>query len=63
MLTDKDIKKLTKALVSREEFHTANTKVLEDYIIQEMKMLSAKVDRHEKWILQIAEKLDLKLKT
>ena len=37
-------------------------KLLSDYH-QEMKMLSAKVDRHEKWILQIAEKLELKLKT
>jgi len=32
----------------------------EDYR-QEMVMLSHKVDRHEKWILQLAEKLGLKL--
>ncbi len=97
MLTDKDIKKLTNALVGRDEFQTANTKmlneifitrkdledfrketkesfsnlqtsidrlakILEDYI-QEMKMLAVKVDRHEKWIFQIAKKLDMKLKT
>ena len=28
---------------------------------QEMKMLSIKIDRHEKWINQIASKLGLKL--
>jgi SUMO ligase MMS21 Smc5/6 complex component len=32
-----------------------------DAFFQEMLMLSHKVDRHEKWILQIAEKLELKL--
>jgi uncharacterized coiled-coil DUF342 family protein len=32
-----------------------------DTYFQEMVMLSHKVDRQEKWILQIAEKLDLKL--
>lgn len=32
----------------------------EDYR-QEMLMLARKIDRHEKWILQIAEKLGMKL--
>ena len=32
-----------------------------DAYYQEMMMLSVKVDRHEKWLQQIAEKLDLKL--
>ena len=32
-----------------------------DTYFQEMVMLSHKVDRHEKWILQLAEKLGLKL--
>ena len=32
-----------------------------DIYYQEMMMLSVKVDRHEKWLQQIAEKLDLKL--
>ncbi|OIO51938.1 MAG: hypothetical protein AUJ11_01230 [Parcubacteria group bacterium CG1_02_44_65] len=97
MLTDKDIEKLTDALVSRDEFHASNTKILDEVFAthkdlqglkdemnqkfsglqnsidglakviadytQELKMLASKVDRHEKWILQIAEKLDLKLKT
>jgi hypothetical protein len=32
-----------------------------DKFFQELVMLSHKVDRHEKWLLQIAEKLGLKL--
>jgi len=32
-----------------------------DTYFQEMVMLSHKVDRHEKWLQKIAEKLDIKL--
>lgn len=32
-----------------------------DAFFQEMVMLSHKVDRHERWLHQIAEKLDVKL--
>lgn len=32
-----------------------------DTYYQEMMMLSIKVDRHEKWLQQIASRLDLKL--
>jgi len=32
-----------------------------DTYFQEMMMLSVKVDRHEKWLKQIADKLELKL--
>lgn len=32
-----------------------------DTYFQEMVMLTHKVDRHEKWILQLAEKLGIKL--
>ncbi len=32
-----------------------------DAFFQELVMLSRKVDRHEKWLLQIAEKLGIKL--
>jgi len=32
-----------------------------DTFFQELVMLSHKVDRHEKWLLQIAEKLGIKL--
>jgi len=35
-------------------------KKADDYF-QEMVMLTRKVDRHEKWLLQIAEKLGIKL--
>ena len=33
-----------------------------DGYFQEMVMLTHKVDRHEKWLLEIAEKLGVKLK-
>ncbi|MDP2639004.1 MAG: hypothetical protein Q8P06_02440 [Candidatus Azambacteria bacterium] len=33
-----------------------------DTYFQEMVMLSHKVDRHEKWLLELAEKLGIKLK-
>ncbi|HAJ44377.1 MAG: hypothetical protein UV53_C0002G0031 [Candidatus Azambacteria bacterium GW2011_GWE1_42_9] len=33
-----------------------------DTYFQEMVVLSHKVDRHEKWLLEIAEKLGVKLK-
>lgn len=33
-----------------------------DTYFQEMVLLSHKVDRHEKWLLEIAEKLGIKLK-
>ena len=33
-----------------------------DTFFQEMVMLSHKVDRHERWILQLAEKLGMTLK-
>jgi len=33
-----------------------------DTYFQEMVMVSHKVDRHEKWLLEIAEKLGIKLK-
>ena len=32
-----------------------------DMYYQEMLMLAHKVDRHEKWLIQIAQKLDIKL--
>lgn len=38
------------------------TKAIETYH-QEQVALSAKVDRHEKWIQQIAEKIEIELKT
>jgi len=38
-----------------------NYAVKADNYFQEMIVLTHKVDRHEKWILQLAEKLGLKL--
>jgi len=49
----KDIRDLTSAV-------DAYAKRADDYF-QEMIMLGHKVDRHEKWIQQIAGKLDIKL--
>ncbi len=48
-----DLRNLTSAV-------DAYAKKADDFF-QEMVMLSHKVDRHEKWIQQIAEKLDIKL--
>ena len=50
----------------REDFSNLQTAVdayaqKADTYFQEMLMLSHKVDRHEKWIQQIAEKLGIKL--
>lgn len=51
MLDDKDIQKLKEELTTKKR----------DTYFQEMVMLSHKVDRHEKWIKQLAEKLGIKL--
>ena len=50
----------------REDFRNLQTSVdayavKADKFFQELVMLSNKVDRHEKWLLQIAEKLGIKL--
>lgn len=50
----------------RKDFSKLQTSVdrfvkrADDYF-QEMKMLSHKVDRHEKWILQLAQKVGVEL--
>ena len=51
MLEDKDIQKL------KEELRTKKA----DTYFQEMVMLSHKVDRNEKWIQQLSNKLGIKL--
>lgn len=53
LATKKDINKILTAV---DEY----AKKVDAYA-QEMTMLAHKVDRHEKWILQIAEKLGVKL--
>ncbi len=50
----------------RKEFSNLHTAIdayakKSDTYFQEMLMLARKVDRHEKWIKQIAEKLGVKL--
>jgi len=50
----------------KEDFRNLQTSVdayakKADGYFQEMLMLSHKVDRHEKWLLQIADKLGIKL--
>jgi len=50
----------------KEDFRDLQTSVdayakKADGYFQEMLMLSHKVDRHEKWLLQIADKLGIKL--
>ena len=51
MLEDKDIQKLKIDAYAKKA----------DAYFQEMVMLSHKVDRHEKWIKQLADKLGIKL--
>ena len=66
MITDKDIQKLTKVFATREEVVLkGDFEELKQGFrnLQEMKMLSIKVDRHERWILQIADKLGLQLES
>ena len=54
LATKEDINRLLNAIDAYA--HKADT------FFQEMVMLSHKVDRHEKWILQLAEKLGVTLK-
>jgi len=64
--TREEIKEMISNLVTKEEFSSLQTAVdnyakKADTFFQEMVMLARKVDRHEKWIQQIAEKLGIKL--
>ncbi len=77
MLEEKDIKNLSEVFATKEDFYDFRDEMRKsfsdlltavdsyakkaDTYFQEMVMLSHKVDRHEKWLLKIAEKLDLKL--
>ncbi|MFA5188994.1 MAG: hypothetical protein WC460_06565 [Patescibacteria group bacterium] len=77
MLTPEDIKNLTEyqkeIFVTKEDFKRLEgkfddllasvdnyAKKANDYY-QEMVMMNQKLNRHEKWILQIADKLNIKL--
>ena len=64
--TREEMKEMVSNLVTKEEFSGLQTAVdayakKADTFFQEMVALSHKVDRHEKWIQQIAEKLGIKL--
>ncbi len=64
--TKENIQEIVKNLSTKEDFNNllnavdAYAKKADTYF-QEMVMLAHKVDRHEKWIQQLAEKLGVKL--
>lgn len=65
--TKEDLKETTEKLVTKEDFNNLLTAVdayahKADAYFQEMVALTHKVDRHEKWLLEIADKLGVKLK-
>lgn len=78
MLEEQDIQRLAQVFATKAELQAAvsnllakNDEILNaidayankaDTYFQEMVMLSHKVDRHERWILQLAEKLGVTLK-
>lgn len=64
--TKEDLKAVVQNLTTKEDFDKLLTAVdtyakKADAYFQEMVMLAHKVDRPEKWLQQIAEKLGLKL--
>jgi len=64
--TKEDLKKSVENLTTKDDFNRMmlaldNYANKADAYFQEMVALTHKVDRHEKWILQLAEKLGLKL--
>lgn len=64
--TRDEMKEMISFLVTKEDFSNLQTAVdnyakKADAYFQEMVMLTHKVDRHEKWFHQIAEKLGIKL--
>jgi len=77
MLTDEDIKKLIQVFATRDEMDTRFEELRTDFsnlqsavdayakkadaYFQEMVVLSHKVNRMEKWIQQLADKVGIKL--
>jgi len=64
--TKDEIKEMISPLSTKANFNDLQTSVdayavKADKYFQEMTMLTSKVDRHDKWLLQIAEKLGIKL--
>ena len=58
--TKADLEEIRKDFSGLQVSIDAYAKKADDYF-QEMVMLSHKIDRHEKWLLQLAEKLGIKL--
>jgi len=63
---DEGIKDVKERMATREDFNNLQVSVdsyakKADTYFQEMVMLTHKVDRHEKWFHQVAEKLGIKL--
>ena len=77
MLTQEDIGLMQKVFATKEDIESSENRIREDFsklqtsvdayakkadaYFQEMVMLSQKIDRHEKWLLTMAEKLGMKL--
>ena len=64
--TKENLKEVSSGLATKEDFNRLSSAVdayakKADTYCQEMVMLSHKVDRHEKWIKQLADKLGIKL--
>ena len=64
--TKEDLKEITENISTKKDFDKLLTAVdsyakKADTYFQEMVMLSHKINRHEKWIQQIAERLRVKL--
>lgn len=65
--TKEDLKEAVNGLPSKEDFNNLQTSIdsyakKSDAYFQEMLLLANKVDRQEKWIHQLAEKLGVQLK-
>ncbi len=65
-VTKEDLKEAVGNLSTKDEFNNLVTSIdsyarKADTYFQEMVMLSHKVERHDRWIQQIAQKLNLKL--
>lgn len=64
--TKEDLEEAVKNLSTKEDFNNLMVSIdtyakKSDKYFQEMLMLAQKVDRHEKWFHQIADKLGIKL--
>ena len=77
MLTQEDIQKLIEVFATKEDFSSFRDEYRNDFsalqtsvdtyakkandYYQEMVMMNQKLNRHEKWIQQLAAKLEIKL--